>query len=134
MSLLLMLVLAACSGQSAEIDTSSEMSTQDDISHDDTFQESQEAETIQEGPVVIDMRDYGNMEKVGGIGKSLPTNNEQITTEAGDLILYQGNALVIYYDTNSWNFTRLGKIQGVTASELKEILGNGNVTVTLTME
>ena len=86
-------------------------------------------ELLEDGPLTIDMRDYAGMEKVGSLGTSLPTNNEQITTEAGDLILYQGSALVIYYAPNSWNFTRLGKIQNVTADELKEILGDGNVTV-----
>jgi chitodextrinase len=73
------------------------------------------------------------MEKVGGLGKTLPTNDERITTEPGDLILYQGNALVIYYAPNTWTFTRLGKITGVTGEELKTILGNGNVTVTLSL-
>jgi hypothetical protein len=84
--------------------------------------------------VTIDMRDYGNMEKVGGFGKSLPTNDEQITTEPGDLILYQGNAFVIYYAANSWNFTRLGKINDISQEELKEALGDGNVTVTLSLK
>lgn len=91
-------------------------------------------EILMEGPLTINMSDYGNMEKVGPIGTSLPENNEQITTVAGDIILYQGNSLVIYYDTNSWNFTRLGKINDVTQEELKEALGNGDVTVTLSLE
>lgn len=91
-------------------------------------------ELLMEGPLTINMSDYGNMEKVGPIGTSLPQNNEQITTGAGDIILYQGNSLVIYYDTNSWNFTRLGKIGEVTQEELKAILGEGDVTVTLTLE
>ena len=73
------------------------------------------------------------MEKVGALGRSFPRNDEQITTQAGDIILYQGNALVIYYAPNSWNFTRLGKIDDVTAEELKSILGDGNVTVTLSL-
>jgi hypothetical protein len=73
------------------------------------------------------------MEKVGDLGTSLPRNDEQITTEPGDLILYQGNALVIYYAPNSWNFTRLGKIDGITKDELTNILGSGNVTVTLSL-
>ena len=90
-------------------------------------------EILMAGPLTIDMSDYGNMEKVGPIGQSLPTNDEQITTGPGDIILYMGNSLVIYYDTNSWNFTRLGKIQDVTQAELKEILGGGNVTVTLSL-
>lgn len=91
-------------------------------------------EILMEGPLTINMSDYGNMEKVGPIGTSLPENNEQITTGAGDIILYQGNSLVIYYDTNSWNFTRLGKINDVTQEELKEALGNGDITATLTLE
>jgi hypothetical protein len=73
------------------------------------------------------------MEKVGPLGMDLPRNDEQITAEAGDIILYQGSALVIYYAPNSWNFTRLGKINNVTAEELREILGDGNVTITLSL-
>ena len=88
-------------------------------------------EWLKTGPVTINMRDYGNMEKVGGFGRSLPTNDERITTEPGDLILYQGNAFVIYYAPNTWSFTRLGKINNVTQQELINILGQGNVTVIL---
>ena len=68
------------------------------------------------------------MKKVGSLGTSLPRNDEQITTTAGDIILYQGNQITIYYDTNSWNFTRLGKVDGVTQAELKKILGKGDIT------
>ena len=91
-------------------------------------------EILSSGPLTIDMSDYGNMEKVGPIGQSLPTNDEQITTAAGDIILYMGNSLAIYYDTNSWNFTKLGKIQDITQEELKEILGADNVAVTFSLE
>ena len=91
-------------------------------------------ELLAEGPLTIDMSDYGSMEKVGPIGTDLPRNDEQITTGAGDVILYQGNSLVIYYDTNSWNFTRIGKIEGVTGEELLEALGSGDVTVTFSLE
>jgi hypothetical protein len=86
------------------------------------------------GPVTIQMHDYGNMEKVGGLGKSLPRNDERITTGPGDLILYQGNAFVIYYALNSWTLTRLGKINNVTQEELKAALGEGDVTVTLSLK
>jgi len=88
-------------------------------------------EMLKAGPVTIQMRDYGNMEKVGSLGRNLPTNDERITTEPGDLILYQGNSFVIYYAPNTWTFTRLGKINGVTREELINILGKGNVTVIL---
>ncbi len=88
---------------------------------------------LSEGPITINMNDYANMEKVGSLPASLPRNDEQIHMEAGDLILYQGNSFVIYYDTNAWSLTRLGKIENVTQQELKEILGNGSVTVVLSL-
>lgn len=91
-------------------------------------------EMLAEGPVTVDMRDYENMEKVGTLDTSLPRNDESITTQPGDLILYQGNALVIYYEPNTWNFTRLGKINDVTQEELKEALGTGDVSVTLSLD
>ena len=74
------------------------------------------------------MHDYDSFEKVGPLPKSLPRNDTQITTRAGDIILYQGNQITIYYDVNSWNFTKLGKVEDVTQDELKQILGKGNVT------
>ena len=88
-------------------------------------------ELLAKGDITIHMEDYANMEKVGSLGRSLPRNDRPTTTSAGDLILYQGHNLVIYYDTNSWNFTRLGRIEGVTGEELLAALGRGDVTVTL---
>lgn len=88
---------------------------------------------LAKGDMTIDMRDYAGMEKVGSLGTALPANDEQITTEAGDLILYQGSAFVIYYAPNAWNFTRLGRINDTSAAELKKILGSGNVSVTLSL-
>ena len=91
-------------------------------------------ELLKKGPLTVDMHDYGNFEKVGPLGTTLPRNDTQITTTAGDIILYQGNQITIYYDTNSWNFTRLGKVvstgstTSITQAELKKILGKGNVT------
>lgn len=89
---------------------------------------------LAEEPLTIDMHDYGSFEKVGEIGGTLPRNDEQITTEPGDVILYLGTSITIYYDTNSWNFTRLGKIQDATKEDLLAALGNGNVTVTFSLE
>lgn len=90
-------------------------------------------EMLEEGSVTINMDDYANMEKVGALPESLPRNDRQTSTEAGDLILYQGNSFVIYYETNSWNFTRLGKINDITQQELKDILGDGSVSVVLSL-
>lgn len=91
-------------------------------------------ELLSDDNITINMSDYANFEKVGSLGTSLPRNDEPIRTEAGDLILYQGNQFVIYYDTNSWTFTRLGKIQNITQSELMSILGEGDVSITLSLE
>lgn len=86
------------------------------------------------GPLTINMSDYANMEKVGPIRTNLPRNDQNTVTSAGDLILYLGSSFVIYYDTNEWNFTRLGRINNVNQEELKRLLGDGNVTVTLSLE
>lgn len=88
---------------------------------------------LKRSPVTVEMSDYANMEKVGSLGRRLPVNNKPITTSAGDLILYQGNQIVIYYVPNHWNFTRLGKIQNISAAELKNILGKGDVSVTFSL-
>lgn len=91
-------------------------------------------ELLKDGDVTVDAHDYGNFEKVGELGTKLPTNDERITTEPGDVILYQGDKITVYYDTNTWNFTRLGKVQGVSADELREILGEGDVTMVLSLD
>lgn len=88
-------------------------------------------ELLAEGDVHVAMSDYGGFEKVGPLPVPLPTNDEQITALPGDVILYQGDKLTIYYDTNSWRFTRLGRIDGITAEELRGALGEGDVTATL---
>ena len=88
-------------------------------------------ELLKQGNITVDMSDYGNFEKVGDLPQSLPKNDETITTVPGDIILYQGNKITIYYDENTWNFTKLGHIDNITQEELKALLGGGDVTVTL---
>ena len=90
-------------------------------------------ELLAEGPVTVDMHDFSNFEKVGELPQELPRNDEQIDTDYGDLILYLGKRFVIYYDQNSWDFTRLGHIDDITQEELKSILGDGDVTAVLSM-
>lgn len=91
-------------------------------------------ELLSDGPLTIDMKDYAHMEKFGSFGVKLPTNDEHITTEAGDVILSEGNLLVIYYAPNTWNFTRLGKVVNLSETELKAVLGTGNITATLSLK
>lgn len=88
---------------------------------------------IKNKPLSINMNDYGGFEKVGLIGTSLPTNDTYITTITGDIMLYQGNSMVIFYESNSWSYTRLGKIENVTKDYLLEVLGTGNVEVELSI-
>ena len=87
---------------------------------------------MENGPVTLQLSDYAGFEKVGPLGQSLPTSNSQTTTHAGDIVLYQGNQIVMFYGSNSWSYTRLGHIDDLTGWE--EALGSGDVTVTLSME
>ena len=89
---------------------------------------------LKKGSITLNMKDYGNMEKVGDFDKSLPTNNEQISTDAGDVILYQGKSFVIYYDKNNWNLTRIGKVKNISKEELRKILGKGDIKIELYLE
>ena len=91
------------------------------------------AKLLEQGDMTIRMSDYGGFEKVGALPQSLPTSNTQITTVPGDIMLYQGNQMVIFYGSNSWSYTRLGKIDGATTSNLRQFLGNGDVTLTLSL-
>lgn len=92
------------------------------------------AEKLRQGNITLEMEDFSNFEKVGELGFDLPVNDEEITTSYGDLILYQGDKLTIYYDTNTYNFTKIGHIDNITQDELKEVLGEGNVRVSVFLE
>ena len=101
-----------------------------------TFEDSPSAEEFRDllaqGPVTVEMDDYGGFEKVGPLGTTLTRSDEQITTQPGDVILYQGNQVTIYYGTNTWSFTRLARIDDPT--DLREKLGDGTVSVTFSLE
>ena len=90
---------------------------------------------LQQAPITYEADDYGGFEKVGALGRSLPTSNSQITTDAGDVILYSGNQIVLFYGSNSWSYTRLGRIEYQTLDELKTFLkaGQGRISVTLSL-
>lgn len=87
-------------------------------------------------PITYEADDYGGFEKVGALGMSLPTNNQQLTTQAGDVILYSGNQIVLFYGSNSWSYTRLGRIEYESLEQLKSFLkaGQGSISVTLSAE
>ena len=91
-------------------------------------------ELVKEEPLTVSMSMYGGFEQVGSLGKSLPRNDEQTTTQACDIVLYSGDQIVIFYGSNSWAYTRLGHITDKTEAEMTELLGNGNVIITLSAE
>jgi len=90
---------------------------------------------LREAAITYEADDYGGFEKVGPLGRSLPTNDKQITTQAGDVILYSGNQIVLFYGSNSWSYTRLGKMDYESLDELKSFLkaGQGKISVTLSL-
>lgn len=90
-------------------------------------------ERLQKEDVTITMKDYGNMEKVGDLPFSLPQENRELDTRPGDIILYQGKSFVIYYGRNHWSLTKLGKVDNMTEEELRDLLKNDQVTVTLSL-
>ena len=89
---------------------------------------------LKDGPLAIDMLDYAHMEKFGRLKQSLPTNDEYMTTKAGDVILSEGNLLVLYYAPNTWTFTRLGRVKNLSEPELKKVLGKGNIRAIFSMD
>ena len=90
-------------------------------------------ELLKDGPLTVSASDYGNFEKVGSLGATLPRNDRYFTTEPGDLILYQGSNFVLYYDVNSYTFTKLGKVRDITRAELVDLLGKGDVEMVLSL-
>ena len=90
---------------------------------------------LSEASITYEANDYGGFEKVGLLGRTLPTSDTQITTQAGDVILYSGNQIVLFYGSNTWSYTRLGKMQYESLDELKTFLkaGEGNISVTLSL-
>ena len=80
--------------------------------------------------------DYSNFEKVGYIGQSFPTADHQLTTSAGDLVLYNGDNICIFYGSNSWSYTFIGHLDGMTADEVRQFVnaGGGDVSITLSLQ
>ena len=125
------------------------------LSGDNVVSDSEEGETmlqmtIGETPVEVEWEDnesvealrelcengplYGGFEQVGSIGQRLPRNDSQTTTESGDIVLYSGDQIVVFYGSNSWAYTRLGHVTDKSDEEMAQLLGNGDVTITVEMK
>jgi len=87
-----------------------------------------------DGDVTIKMTMYGGFEQVGSIVQSLPRDDKQTTTSSGDIVLYSGNQIVVFYGSNSWSYTRLGHISDKDEAEMTELLSNGDVNITLSID
>ena len=92
------------------------------------------AELAAEGPVIVNSSQYGGFEQVGAIGTALPSNDSNMRTKPGDIVLYSGSNMVVFYGSNSWSYTMLGHIENESEDELTDLLGSGDVTITLTAE
>ena len=88
---------------------------------------------VAEQPLTIEMSMYGGFEQVGSIGTNLPRSDVQTTTRAGDIALYAGNQMVVFYGSNSWAYTRLGRVTDKTAGEMAALLSHGDVTITVSI-
>ena len=88
----------------------------------------------EKGDITIQMSMYGGFEQVGSLGESLPRNDKQTTTNSGDIVLYSGDQIVVFYGSNSWAYTRLGHISDKDDSQMKELLSNGDVTLTISVK
>lgn len=149
-AVVLVLCLAACSTAShpsptstispeptedTTVDTHTFYLTVEGVTFPATFADNQGAEALADlltdGPLTLSLEDYGGFEKVGSLGQSLPTSNTHITTQSGDIVLYQGNQIVLFYGSNAWSYTRLGQVTDLTGWQ--EALGHGDVTVTFSL-
>lgn len=149
-AVVLALCLAACSTAShpsptstispeptedTTVDTHTFYLTVEGVTFPATFADNQGAEALADlltdGPLTLSLDDYGGFEKVGSLGQSLPTSNTHITPQSGDIVLYQGNQIVLFYGSNAWSYTRLGQVTDLTGWQ--EALGHGDVTVTLSL-
>ncbi|MBQ4464814.1 MAG: hypothetical protein II916_02470, partial [Oscillospiraceae bacterium] len=99
----------------------------------DTAAAQELAKQLKTAPVTVTLNEYGGFEKVGKLPWPLTRTDEQISTESGDIMLYQGNQMTIFYEPNAWSYTRLGHIENVTQEELQSILGAGDVEVVLSL-
>ena len=130
--LIIILGLVACTAVSGDdsMDDSVKVKINDEVFDVKLENNSATQELIKElkkGNVTVNASEYGGFEKVGDLGFSLPANDENVETNPGDIVLYQGDKVSLFYGSHSWSYTKLGKIDNVDSNKLKEVLGSGNV-------
>ena len=136
---IIILSLIACTAVSGDdsVNDSVKVQINEDIFDVELENNSAAQELIKElekGNITVNATEYGGFEKVGELGFSLPASDENINTEPGDIVLYQGDKVSLFYGSHSWSYTKLGKIDNISSNELKEVLGPGNVTLVFSLE
>jgi hypothetical protein len=136
---ILILGLIACTAVSGDdsMDDSVKVKINDEVFDVKLENNSATQELVKElkkGNVTVNASEYGGFEKVGDLGFSLPTSDENIGTAPGDIVLYQGDKISLFYGSHSWSYTKLGKIDNVGSNKLKEVLGSGDVTLEFSLK
>ena len=137
--LIIILGLVSCTAVSGDdsIDDSVKVKINDNVFDVKLENNSATQELIKElkkGNVTVNASEYGGFEKVGDLGFSLPANDENVETYSGDIVLYQGDKVSLFYGSHSWSYTKLGKIDNVDSNKLKEVLGSGDVTLEFSLK
>ena len=133
-ALIVILSLIACTAVSGDdsMDDLVKVKINDEIFDVELENNSATEELIKElkkGNITVNASEYGGFEKVGDLGFSLPTSDENIGTNPGDIVLYQGDKISLFYGSHSWSYTKLGRIDNFDPDQLREILGSGDVTL-----
>ena len=133
-----MLGLITCTAVNAEdgVDDSIKLKVNDetfDVTLEKNSATQELVNVLEKGNVTVNATEYGGFEKVGDLGFSLPTADENVNTSPGDIVLYQGNQVSLFYDSHSWSYTKLGKIENIDSNHLKEVLGSGDITIVLSL-
>ena len=105
-----------------------------DVELDNNSATQELVKTLKKENITVNATEYGGFEKVGELGFSLPTNDENIATNPGDIVLYQGDKISLFYGSHSWSYTKIGKIDNIDSNKLKEVLGSGNVTLVFSLK
>ena len=147
----IMFCMSACAGTTMYQRAAENKAAEDEVIGDSTmtmkigdtkvnvdWEDNQAVEALrnmaEDGDVTIQMSMYGGFEQVGSIGQSLPRDDKQTTTSSGDVVLYSGNQMVVFYGSNSWSYTRLGHISDKNTEDMTDLLSNGDVTITISIE
>ena len=137
--LIIALSLIACAAVSGEdsIDDTVKVKIRDnvfDVKLENNSATRELIKALEKGNVTVNATEYGGFEKVGDLGFSLPTNDEKVDTNPGDIVLYQGDKVSLFYGSHTWSYTKLGKIVNTDSDKLKEVLGSGDVTLEFSLK